>query len=356
MRMIKLVGGLLNVLSVLMVGAANAQEPSPSPDSHAIVLMYHRFGESKYPSTNTTLEQLDTHIAYLRENKFNIAPLSDVVAALRAGRALPPKTVALTIDDAYRSVVTQAWPRFKRAGFPFTVFVATEAVDQKYADIMSWDDVRALHADGVTIGAHSHAHPHLPALSADQVRADIAAMNTRFRAELKFQPSLYAYPYGEGGREDIDIIRESGFVAAFGQNSGPAYAQADPHLLPRFALNETYGAMDRFALITNSKPLRAINIQPRDPVLRANPPTLSFDVVEPPGPLAGVSCFGPRGERLPVEAHASTVTVTPKQAFPSGRARVNCTLNANRTWFWFGQEFLANGLSEGVRVHARYRN
>jgi poly-beta-1,6-N-acetyl-D-glucosamine N-deacetylase len=351
--MIRFVFGLF---SLLIAVAATAQEASPSSDSHAVVLMYHRFGESKYPSTNTTLQQLDAHIAYLRENKFNFMALPDVVAALRAGRALPPKSVAITIDDAYRSVVTQAWPRFKQAGLPFTVFVATEAVDQKYSDIMSWDEVRALRADGVTIGAHSHAHPHLPALSADQVRADIVAMNARFQAELKFQPNLYAYPYGEGGREDIDIIREAGFVAAFGQNSGPAYAQADPYLLPRFALNETYGAMDRFALVINSKPLRAINIQPRDPVLRANPPTLNFDVVDPPGPLAGLSCFGPRGERLSLATRANIVTVTPTQAFPSGRARVNCTLNANRTWFWFGQEFLANGISEGVRVHARYKN
>jgi len=322
----------------------------------AVVVMYHRFGEAQHPSTNTRLDQLDAHIAYLRANAFNVAPLADVVAAHAAGRALPPKTVAITIDDAYKSVVTHAWPRFKRAGFPFTVFVATQAVDRGYSDIMSWNDVRALQKDGVSIGAHSHAHPHFPGLSAEAVRADLAEMNARFIDELGSAPRLFAYAFGEAGRQDMAIVRDAGFAAAFGQNSGPVYAEADAYLLPRFALNETYGAQDRFELIINSKPLRAVNITPADPVLRVNPPSISFEVRSPPGPLSGVSCFGPSGERLPVSAAGFVVSVNPAGAFPAGRARVNCTMRARGEWYWFGQEFLAGGVSEGVPVHARYKD
>jgi peptidoglycan/xylan/chitin deacetylase (PgdA/CDA1 family) len=322
----------------------------------AVVLMYHRFGEAQHPSTNIRLEQLDAHIAYLRANGFNVVPLGEVVAAHKSGRALPPKTVAITIDDAYKSVITQAWPRFKRAGLPFTLFVATQPVDRGYSDIMSWSDVRALQKDGVTIGGHGHAHAHFPALSAEAVRADLAEMNARFTEELGGPPRLFAYPYGEAGAEDMAIVRRAGFAAAFGQNSGPVYAEADVFLLPRFALNETYGAQDRFELIINAKPLRAVNILPADPVLRVNPPQMRFDVKSPPGPLSGVSCYGPNGERLAVAASGTTLSINPTEAFPSGRARVNCTMRARNEWYWFGQEFLAGGVSEGVPVHARYKN
>jgi poly-beta-1,6-N-acetyl-D-glucosamine N-deacetylase len=335
---------------LLMAPAALGQETS------AVVLMYHRFGEEKFPSTNTTLAQLDAHIAYLQDNDYKVVGLPEVVAALKSRTPLPPRTVAITIDDAYTSVVSEAWPRFKRAGFAFTVFVATEAVDKKYEDIMSWNDVRALTRDGVTIGGHSHAHPHFPGLSAAQVRADLAVMATRFQAELGHVPNLFAYPYGEAGREDMTIIRDAGFIAAFGQNSGPVYADADPYVLSRFALNETYGALDRFKLIIATKPLRAVNITPADPVLRDNPPQMGFEVLDAPSALAGMSCFGPRGERLDVVADGERITLSPQNAFPTGRARVNCTLKVKQDWYWFGQEFLAGGASEGVGVHERYKN
>lgn len=325
-------------------------------NTSAVVLMYHRFGEAKYPTTNTTLAQLDAHIAYLQNNNFNVQPLAVVVAALKARTPLPPKTIAITIDDAYKSVITEAWPRFQRAGFPFTVFVATGAVDDNEPTIMSWEDVRALAKTGVTIGAHSHAHPHAPTLSADTVRQDIATMKMRFEKELGAVPALYAHPYGEAGLEDLRIIQDAGFDAAFGQNSGPVYAEANMFLLPRFAMNETYGAMDRFALVVNTKPLRAVDVRPADPVLRTNPPMLSFRVIDPPGDLSGVSCFGPQGERLAVAATQSNISITPTQKFPTDRARVNCTMKVKNQWYWFGQEFLSGGRTENIAVHPRYRN
>jgi peptidoglycan/xylan/chitin deacetylase (PgdA/CDA1 family) len=322
----------------------------------AVVLMYHRFGEGNYPATNIRLEQLDAHIVHLKDGGFSVLPLEQIVDALKARAPLPPRAVAITVDDAYKSVVSEALPRFKRADFPFTVFVATEAVDKGYLDIMTWADVRRLKAEGVTIGAHSHAHPHFPALSAAAVAADLTLMQQRFEAELGSVPRLFAYPYGEAGREDIDLVAAQGFAAAFGQNSGPVYPEADLHLLPRFALNENFGAMDRFRLVTDTRPLKAIDLDPRDPVLRLNPPRLGFTVLDPPSGLATLSCFGPRGERLSVSVTQARVSIAPGERFPAGRARVNCTLRAQGQWYWFGQEFLAGGVTEGVPVHARYRN
>jgi peptidoglycan/xylan/chitin deacetylase (PgdA/CDA1 family) len=325
-------------------------------ETSAVVLMYHRFGEAKYPSTNTTLAQLEAHITYLRQNNFNVVPLPSVVSALKDGQALPPKTLAITIDDAYKSVFTQAWPRLREAGLPFTVFVATEAVDLKYSDIMSWDDLRTLKGAGVNLEGHSHAHPHAPALSAEDLVNDLNAMKARFKAELDLVPTLYAHPYGEAGAEDLYVVRKAGFIAAFGQNSGAVYPEANPYLLPRFALNENYGAMDRFALVVNSKPLRAVNIKPSDPVLRVNPPQMIFDVLGAPNNLSALSCFGPRSERLNTVVNAASVKIEPTAPFPKGRTRVNCTLKSNGQWYWFGQEFLAGGVTEGVPVHPRYKN
>ena len=45
----------------------------------AVVFMYHKFGISKYPSTNVTIEQLDSHINELSKEKYNIRSLDFIV-------------------------------------------------------------------------------------------------------------------------------------------------------------------------------------------------------------------------------------------------------------------------------------
>jgi len=351
--MLRMTQPQITIWSAALAGVLTLAAPAAAESPSAVVLMYHRFGENSIPSTNIRLEQLDAHIAYLKDGGFSVLPLADVVTALQAGSALPPKSVAITIDDAYASVAREAWPRFKRSGFPFTVFVATKAVDDRERGIMSWDQIRALADDGVGIGGHGHAHAHMPALSLEAVRADLATMNRRFVDELGAKPTLFAYPFGETGEIEKQFVREAGYVAAFGSNSGPVYGEADMFFLPRFALNENYGAMDRFKLVTNTLPLRAVDVRPRSSVLAVNPPIVSFRVVDGPE-LKQLSCFGPNGTRLPLSIGADRVTVSPGKAFPPGRSRVNCTVRAAGRWHWWGHEMIAGGVSEGVAVHPRH--
>ena len=102
----------------------------------AVVIMYHRFGEQDYPSTNIRVEQFEAHLAELTSGKFKVMDLPDIVKALKAGESLPDRTVGISIDDAYASTYTVAWPRLKKAGLPFTVFVSTGQVDRKLGGMM----------------------------------------------------------------------------------------------------------------------------------------------------------------------------------------------------------------------------
>ena len=96
----------------------------------AVILQYPRFGESDIPATNVTLEQFEAHLEYLQTGGYTVLPVPDIIAALLAVEPLPDKTVGITIDDAVNSVIGEAWPRLSAAGFPFTLFVATDAVAQ----------------------------------------------------------------------------------------------------------------------------------------------------------------------------------------------------------------------------------
>jgi len=112
--------------------------PANAADS-AVVLMYHRFGEDRYPSTNIRIEQFEAHLNHLQDRCYTVVPLADVLAAIKDSASLPDRAVAITIDDAYRSVYDVAFPLFKARQFSFAVFVATDGVDEQRPAYMSWD-------------------------------------------------------------------------------------------------------------------------------------------------------------------------------------------------------------------------
>src|SRR5437762_8991612 len=85
-------------LAMTLGGAASGQQLAG-----AVIIQYHRFGEDDVPTTNIRLAQFEAHLAELKKSKYTVLPLADVIAALREGRALPDRTVAITIDDAYTS-------------------------------------------------------------------------------------------------------------------------------------------------------------------------------------------------------------------------------------------------------------
>lgn len=312
--------------------------------SSAVVFMYHRFGETALPSTNTTIAQLEAHIAELTNGRYTVLPLPRIVAAIREGRDLPDRTVGLSVDDAFLSLYTEGWPRFRKAGLPLTLFVATGPIDRGYRNYMSWDQIRELAAAGVTIGSQTDTHPHMPVLSPEANAAELARSNERFERELGMRPSLFAYPFGENSRAVRDVVERAGFVAAFGQHSGVLYHGADRFFLPRFAMNETYGSASRFRLAANALPIEARDIVPVDPLLRpdTNPPEFAFTVTGAAlDSLASIACYPSGQGRAGLERRGQDrIAVKLEQAFPPGRARINCTMPAgNGRWRWFGMQF-----------------
>jgi|SaaInlStandDraft_2_1057019.scaffolds.fasta_scaffold33287_1 poly-beta-1,6-N-acetyl-D-glucosamine N-deacetylase len=343
---------LLSCLFVALLLAAAALIPrgparADGMVTSAVIFMYHRFGESKYPSTNVTIAQLEAHLNEIKTGGYNVMPLPEIIAAFRRKEQLPDRTIGLTVDDAFLSVHDKAWPMLAKAGLPFTLFVATDAIDGKRPNHLSWAQLRAMAAAGVTIGNHSGSHAHLPNVSPTRLREELTRANSRFHAELGFAPKLLAYPYGEFGLREKKAARDAGFVAAFGQHSGVAHSGEDLFGLPRFALNERFSAVERFRLAGNGLPLPVSDVLPADTVLRANnPPDFGFTVADDIGALTNLACFASNqsGAAQLERLGARRFEVRLEKPFAKGRGRINCTLRApGDRWRWFGTPFYIPG-------------
>ena len=343
--------GLALVPLALLISAglvATGVLPSPPPTIQAAqaseiqklatVLVYHRFGEDHIPSTNTPLADFEAHLAELRDNNWNVIPAADLIDALEGKATLPERAVVITIDDAYRSTYEVAWKRFRAYGFPFTLAIATEPLEQKLGGYMTWQEVREMAADPlVTLAHHSHDHGHLVNYSVSARASDLEQANKVWRRELGAVPWLYTYPYGEYSEPYEQEIRAAGFRAAFAQHSGPVWTKSNRFALTRYAMSGTHTSVSRLNLALKSQPMGVIHFTPSDPFLKQNPPpTIEMTIDEAAGNLNGLTCYL-GGNVIATEQTDRTIKVLRPEPLPLSRSRLNCTLSlGGGVWRWFG--------------------
>ncbi len=340
--------GLTSCLAALLVLSTF----SATADSVS-VLMYHRFAEDRYPSTNVQAEDFREQLALLAQDGRTVIALPSLLERLAGGAPLPDRAVAVTIDDAYRSVHDVAWPMLADAGIPFTVFVATDPVDEGHSSLMDWDMMRAMARQGVTFANHSGSHDHLvqrrPGESDAQrlarVREDLERGARRLEEELgatgAVLEGVFAWPFGEYDVALADLVQELGWVA-FGQQSGPVSGAAtDARALPRFPVNEAYSDLGELRTKLDSLPLPVASIDPWNPVTGPRPElvvTLAGERAEWPR----LACYVSGQGRVDPEWLApGRFRVTPLNALGRGRQRVNCTApGPGGRYYWFSHPWL----------------
>ena len=139
-------------------------------DFGIISLMYHRFEENKYPSTNIKLKDFKEHLRIIREKNISFINPDNFEQDLRNNKN--QRKVLLTIDDGFSSFYENAWPILKKKQIPFILFVSTREVGSN--NYMTWDQIRELKKeDFVEIGNHSHTHEYLVDESNEVIINDI---------------------------------------------------------------------------------------------------------------------------------------------------------------------------------------
>ncbi len=334
---------LLLLLIFVFAAASSAAE------RQAVIFMYHHFGVEKYPSTNVRLAQFEAHLDYIADNGYQVWPLQRVVRHLRDDKPFPARVVAITIDDAYTSVYTEAFPRLRARGWPFTVFVATDGVDRGYKALMSWQQMREMQRHGASFANHSASHDHLirrrpgetDAAWLTRLREDIQRAQRRLKEELGEAPMLLAYPYGEFNTALADLVAELGYTA-FGQQSGPAGLGYDLRALPRYPMSERFADMDGFRTKIASLALPVLSAEPWEPVIDAadNPPRLRVTLGDSEARLGQLACFVSGQGRVEVaweDRATRRFAVRAGEPLPVGRSRYNCTAPSSQRgrYYWY---------------------
>jgi peptidoglycan/xylan/chitin deacetylase (PgdA/CDA1 family) len=195
--------------------------------SDLLVLCYHAISEEWPSDLSVTPAQLEAQLRHLLGHGYQGATFT---AALEGNR--PRRTVVVTFDDGYRSVLELGFPVLRAAGLPGTVFVPTALVgsgmpmswpgidhwaDGPYANELlplAWEELGTLADAGWEIGSHSRSHAHLTAL--DDAELDLELSGSRSDCERRTgRPcTSISYPFGDIDARVVAAARQAGYRAA----------------------------------------------------------------------------------------------------------------------------------------------
>ncbi len=250
---------LMMILAALLCTAA----PARSYAFEFPILLYHRFGPRVSDSMTVKTDVFESQLQELERRGYHVIPLRQLVDHLAAkGLPPPPRSVAITVDDAHRSVYTELLPIVLRHRIPVTVFVYPSAISNaSYA--MTWEQLSELKATGLfDIQSHTYWHPNFKRekrkLTPEAYRrfVDTQLMKSRQALETRLggNVNLLAWPFGLYDKELEDHARKAGYIAAFTMDRRPARSGDNPMEIPRYLITGSVNARAFNAILDASKP------------------------------------------------------------------------------------------------------
>jgi len=192
-----------------------------------LVLSYHAVSDGWPSPLAVRIAALERQVARLLDRGYRPATVSEAVHAPAADRVM-----AITFDDAYRSVAANALPLLHRLGVPATVFAVTDYADSgapltwpglagwadgPYArelEPMSWDELAEAADAGWEVGSHTRSHPRLSSIDASELAEELAGSRRRCEQVLGRPCRALAYPYGDHDDRVVDAVRAAGYTTA----------------------------------------------------------------------------------------------------------------------------------------------
>ena len=309
-----------------------------------ITLMYHRFEENKYPSTNIKKEIFLKHINEVANSDSSFITFKKFDEILKNN--IDKNYILLTIDDAFSSFYKNAWPVLKDKKIPFILFVNTKEIGNY--GYMNWDQIKEIEKSNlVTIGNHSHSHGYLIDWKDSQIYSDLEKSIKIFKKNLGYSPQIFSYPFGEYSTNLKKIVSTLNFKYAFGQHSGSIDSTKDLLELPRFPINEKYGEIDRFKSIIETLPFPYESISPENRYLKhdENPPEIRVNFIANLINIKNINCYSNEGNRWRKSEikflNKNEIIILIKEKFITERGRINCSLlEGDGKWRWLGIQYV----------------
>lgn len=209
---------------------------------NAVIVTYHAIDTDASPlCVDPAIFRV--HLEWIGERGWRTATVTELVDALRGGES-PDRTIALTFDDGFASVVDAALPELAARGLSATVFCVaghlggsndwpTDRAGGYRARLADADALLEAAAAGLEVGSHGYRHVPLVSGVEPALHREVVESRAALEDALALPVSSFAYPYGAGPTRPAAQLVGDTYQAACGTRMRALRAREDVFFLPR---------------------------------------------------------------------------------------------------------------------------
>ncbi len=219
---------------------ANISEPSFLYDKlhqSIPIFMYHHIKNNTQPNNAVEVgldvapRMFESHLQVLKS--FGYTSLT--MKGLTENKDFKPRYVALTFDDGYDDIYTEAFPLLEKYGMIGTVFLITDNIGKP--GYLTQDQIKEMIAAGFEFGSHTITHPNLA--NANVANLKIQLKQSKYVMERLFDIKVvsFCYPSGKFNDQVVSIVKEAGYTNATTTVEGYTNSNSNLYLLPRLRVS-----------------------------------------------------------------------------------------------------------------------
>ena len=217
-------------------------------------LSYHKVGNPPLDGWLTwnyiSAAEFSSQLEWFHKRGWQFLSAAALLDAMNGNGVLPTKSVLITFDDAYESLLENALPILKHFSAPAVVFAPTQFIGETnlfdngvepLERIADWKTLGALEDSGVSVESHGSSHRGFSSLSSLEIQQELEFSKEAIRKNLGKDSRMFAFPYGDFGADKVAMdsaIRRAGYDVAFLYGGGTFELDQTPFplFLPRLAM------------------------------------------------------------------------------------------------------------------------
>ncbi|MBW1980603.1 MAG: polysaccharide deacetylase family protein [Deltaproteobacteria bacterium] len=229
------------------------------------VLTYHHFSRQCKTALCMPIDKFSDQMAFLKRQGYHTVSMKQVLRFLSYEEPLPPKAIAITIDDGYSSVYDLAYPVLQRLGFKATLFIYTDFINSS-SNALSWNQLKELAEAGFEIESHTLSHADLTRKKPGEsdagylarVRRELVESRRLIKKKVGQEAVWLAYPYGRFNDLVITMAKQAGYRGGVSVMRGTNPFFADPFKVKRY---QVFNSVSKQSLLTMLKTFARENLQ-----------------------------------------------------------------------------------------------
>jgi peptidoglycan/xylan/chitin deacetylase (PgdA/CDA1 family)/glycosyltransferase involved in cell wall biosynthesis len=207
---------------------------------HIPVLMYHKIPDRNLDSPHrifVTKENFENHLIFFKKNHFTPLHFQDLLNFLNEERdwsEFPKKPIIITFDDGYQDNFINALPLLNKYQTKAVFYFLSDSTilfnnwDQnselELSKIMTLEEKKEFTKNQlVEIGSHSINHPHLTALTENEILNQMKESKKQLEETFQKKILSFAYPFGSSHEKIYELCEKAGYHFAVNTDRGGLY-------------------------------------------------------------------------------------------------------------------------------------